>query len=421
MNARQELRQRVTFEAVVRREREYIGLAAASANPQGAALALSGGGMRRASVAVGGVQAHANVGSLKRFDYLSTVAGGGYLGTALTWLKRQYGADFEAQLGSPSRGDRTADLRRPGMNRKEEAPSRTWLDYVRLHGNYLKPPKITALSLVGVALRGMPVSVLVYGGAAVALLAVLSGLQVLPTWCAAHCAAHPWFSVEQWAIWLGFLLGFQVLLYGLGTCLTTLSAGVTLLGAVLVTVALAKGLWQVWPGGPELWSGQWPFVVALAMAVLACAVLTGVAALALRRRYGATAEQLDWVRSWHYRMRTVLQQSLGATLGLTLPLLVLYSIPGVYTWLRGLALWAPGAAGAGSTVLTGIGALWRFVARRNAAPGSAAPSGALMKLAPVLVAALVIYGVLVLAYAVQAGGFVLPFSPAPQNVPALTV
>ncbi|HEX9472696.1 MAG TPA: patatin-like phospholipase family protein [Steroidobacteraceae bacterium] len=421
MNARQELRQPVTFEAVVRREREYIGLAAASANPQGAALALSGGGIRSASFALGVVQALANVGSLKRFHYLSTVSGGGYLGTALTWLKRQYGADFEAQLGSPSRGDRTADLRRPGMNRKEEAPSRTWLDYVRLHGNYLKPPKITALSLVGVALRGMLFSVLVYGGAAVALLAVLSGLHVLPTWCEAHCAAHPWYSVERWAIWLGFLLGFQVLLYGLATWLTSVSAGVTLLGAVLVTVALAKGLWQVWPGGPELWSGQWPFVVALAMAVLACAVLTGVAALALRRRYGATAEQLDWVRSWHYRMRTVLQQSLGATLGLTLALLVLYSIPGVYTWLRGLALWAPGAAGAGSTVLTGIGALWRFVARRNAAPGSAAPSGALMKLVPVLVAALVIYGVLVLAYAVQAGGFVLPFSPAPQNVPALTV
>ena len=48
-----------------------------------AALCLSGGGIRSASFALGVLQALASYGLLRHFHYLSTVSGGGYVGS---WL-----------------------------------------------------------------------------------------------------------------------------------------------------------------------------------------------------------------------------------------------------------------------------------------------------------------------------------------------
>ena len=54
------------------------------------ALCLSGGGVRSATFALGVLQGLANVRVLDRFDYLSTVSGGGYIGGWLTaWLHRE--------------------------------------------------------------------------------------------------------------------------------------------------------------------------------------------------------------------------------------------------------------------------------------------------------------------------------------------
>ncbi|MEO6213546.1 MAG: patatin-like phospholipase family protein [Vicinamibacterales bacterium] len=53
------------------------------------ALCLSGGGVRSASFSVGVLQTFARLGILRRFDYLSTVSGGGFAGAWLTaWLRR---------------------------------------------------------------------------------------------------------------------------------------------------------------------------------------------------------------------------------------------------------------------------------------------------------------------------------------------
>jgi predicted acylesterase/phospholipase RssA len=48
------------------------------------ALCLSGGGIRSATFALGAIQGLAERGLLSRFDYLSTVSGGGYIGSWLT-------------------------------------------------------------------------------------------------------------------------------------------------------------------------------------------------------------------------------------------------------------------------------------------------------------------------------------------------
>src|SRR3954453_18554606 len=52
------------------------------------ALCLSGGGIRSASFALGVMQGLADAKLLSKFDYLSTVSGGGYIGSWLTaWLR----------------------------------------------------------------------------------------------------------------------------------------------------------------------------------------------------------------------------------------------------------------------------------------------------------------------------------------------
>src|ERR1051325_4294388 len=59
------------------------------ANQKHAALCLSGGGIRSASFGLGVLQGLAKHGFLSKFDYLSTVSGGGYIGSWLTaWIHR---------------------------------------------------------------------------------------------------------------------------------------------------------------------------------------------------------------------------------------------------------------------------------------------------------------------------------------------
>ena len=56
---------------------------------EGVALCLSGGGIRSATFSLGVIQALARHGWLKKFTYLSTVSGGGYIGSWLSsWIRR---------------------------------------------------------------------------------------------------------------------------------------------------------------------------------------------------------------------------------------------------------------------------------------------------------------------------------------------
>jgi hypothetical protein len=85
-----------TFEQVLAQERAGLG-----AGPEGArALCISGGGIRSATFALGAIQELARRGLLGRFDYLSTVSGGGYVGSWLSaWIHRAGGVEpVAAQL-----------------------------------------------------------------------------------------------------------------------------------------------------------------------------------------------------------------------------------------------------------------------------------------------------------------------------------
>jgi len=83
------------------------------------ALCISGGGIRSATFALGALQALAKQGVLQRFDYLSTVSGGGYIGSWLTsWINRAGGLDKivpqlsgAAHTAGPSETDPVRHLR----------------------------------------------------------------------------------------------------------------------------------------------------------------------------------------------------------------------------------------------------------------------------------------------------------------------
>jgi Patatin-like phospholipase len=93
-------------------------------------LALSGGGIRSATFSLGVLQALAQKRLLDRFDYLSTVSGGGYIGSWLSaWIWRRGIGPVQQALG---RTGSTA-----GDNpRTTEATEVAWL---RRYSNYLAP------------------------------------------------------------------------------------------------------------------------------------------------------------------------------------------------------------------------------------------------------------------------------------------
>ena len=94
------------------------------------ALALSGGGIRSACVALGVIQALAEAKLLRRFDYLSTVSGGGYIGSWLSaWLYWNKKAGGNAQTVLSALTTRRAD---PD---KEPEPIR----HLRAYSSYLTP------------------------------------------------------------------------------------------------------------------------------------------------------------------------------------------------------------------------------------------------------------------------------------------
>jgi hypothetical protein len=130
-----------------------------------AALCISGGGIRSATFALGAIQGLAEHGLLQRFDYLSTVSGGGYIGSWLTaWAHRTGGIERIA----PCLG-RNAPPTAPG----EPDP----IQHLREYNSYMSP-KSGAFStdvwtLVATVLRNILLNWMV-------LIPVLMGVLMIP-------------------------------------------------------------------------------------------------------------------------------------------------------------------------------------------------------------------------------------------------
>ena len=142
------------------------------------ALALSGGGIRSAAFNLGVLQSLAGNGLLARMDYLSTVSGGGYIGSALTWFLSPFFAVPGARRSRAEFGTAAADS---PLGRKD-AGARTgtandFVDHIRCFGDYLRPtPKLWAGSAVAVVLQTMIVTTAFWFFPLVALLVLLDGM-----------------------------------------------------------------------------------------------------------------------------------------------------------------------------------------------------------------------------------------------------
>ena len=72
-------------------------------------LALSGGGIRAASVGLGALQALRESDRLREVDYLSTVSGGGYIGGYLSVAALASSVDKALQAAKPCLNNRSAE------------------------------------------------------------------------------------------------------------------------------------------------------------------------------------------------------------------------------------------------------------------------------------------------------------------------
>lgn len=153
---------------------------AARHNPHGlpVGLALSGGGIRSATICLGAVQALAETRALRRFDYLSTVSGGGYIGCWLSALLRQRGQ--KKPPGHDALGEVERLLSPAEIRERDEEPAE--IAFLRAYSNYLTPrlglfSADTLAALTGY-LRNLLLSLLLAVLSTGLVLAVLHGLMM---------------------------------------------------------------------------------------------------------------------------------------------------------------------------------------------------------------------------------------------------
>ncbi len=143
-------------------------------------LALSGGGIRSATFNLGVLQSLARRGVLRWCDYLSTVSGGGYIGSCLSSLLNDAEASVEKDR-FPFR-----------FQRKEHPDERKTVKHLREHGHFLAPKgsfleytRMLGTYLTGLILGNLfPVAVLIYAGWGIHLLINNQGFaEHFDGWC----------------------------------------------------------------------------------------------------------------------------------------------------------------------------------------------------------------------------------------------
>lgn len=191
-------------------------------------LALSGGGIRSATFNLGFLQGLARRDLLRQIDYLSTVSGGGYIGSWLTaWIYRdgslrnveflldanrrehaeadrpEPAGTASAALYHPDRDDKGSERKRHYVTDDEPEP----VHHLRSYSNYLTP-RLGLFSsdtwvLVTIYLRNLLLNLTVLAAAVLLLLlAVRLCVQAFVA-AAGHVAAQDaWLGRDRWAVWL---------------------------------------------------------------------------------------------------------------------------------------------------------------------------------------------------------------------------
>lgn len=143
------------------------------------ALCLSGGGIRSATFSLGVLQALAKIGWLGRFTYLSTVSGGGYIGSWLTsWIRNSSKSNVDGV-------DVVIDQLASSVTKGQPEPPE--IKRLRAYSNYLSPRNgISAdfLTLVSTFLRNLLLNWLV-------VIPLIAGIVLVPMLSIALFASVP--------------------------------------------------------------------------------------------------------------------------------------------------------------------------------------------------------------------------------------
>ncbi len=280
-------------------------------------VALSGGGIRSATFALGIFQALAKLKLLARIDYISTVSGGGYFGAFLGRLfTRDYirgVQDVEWILGAQKPPDRNADAS-PDLVDAERQVFR-WL---RENGRYLAPQGSGDLLLAGaVLLRNW---VAIQAVIATALLSLFLLLQ-LPRVLAPHVEpalvatveaqnlafvrSLPFSQFVWWSPWTSLPLLILALAFAIGWSYWIVTDRPRLARGLFWVVAIVVEVWllRVFGSPGEALSGLWHVVILAILIAASCRypadgapAAIGVSLLALHTPgIGVIERSIAWV------------------------------------------------------------------------------------------------------------------------------
>ncbi|HEX5705015.1 MAG TPA: patatin-like phospholipase family protein [Pyrinomonadaceae bacterium] len=165
-----------------------------------AAICLSGGGIRSATFGLGVLQGLAHNNLLDKFNYVSTVSGGGYIGSWLSaWIHRE-------EKGLPGVAKQLPGEHPPYVMKPEAEP----ITHLRAYSNYLTP-KLGMLSadtwtLVAIWIRNLLLNWLV-------LIPLLLAVLALPRLFVSLSQLSPPGYVRVGALLLAIILGVQMIVY----------------------------------------------------------------------------------------------------------------------------------------------------------------------------------------------------------------
>ena len=165
-----------------------------------AAICLSGGGIRSATFGLGVLQGLAHNKLLDKFAYVSTVSGGGYIGSWLSaWIHRE-------EKGLPGVAEQLPGDQPPYVMKPEAEP----ITHLRAYSNYLTP-KLGMLSadtwtLVAIVIRNLILNWLV-------LIPLLIAVLALPRFFVSLSQLTPHSYVRVGALLLGIIFGVQMIVY----------------------------------------------------------------------------------------------------------------------------------------------------------------------------------------------------------------
>ena len=321
-------------------------------------------------------------------------------------------------ISAPGTSGRAAPNSVPTRSKASAGSSFTWLDFFRQHGNYLKPSSMSTMSLLGVAMRGMLITLSVYTAILAAMLWAMQVGGVLPSAKdLSEWQGHPQ-RIESWLLFVGLIVTGAFLLFGIASWLGSIpTRAAVFIGAVppILFVIASVYLLRSPDGSIALntdglhW--RWPVGLGFLVAAGACLILLWWA----KDDYDQARSGSQVVHKWQYRVRIVYQQVLGPMLtGLTL-LVAVWSVPHVYrlidTQLGGLK------AGVGSSILGVIGAVYQFIAGRD----KKSTSSTFSTLRILVTAVLLVYGILLVAYWIVQKGDTKAVTLAGIDFPLLAI